>query len=202
MSFLATLKEKLARKQQERASNSETTWKSLVHQLADGLEPADAVVEKVLRDCGRTIDELAAAVDRFAKRRAAFEVLQEEAAEKAELWRLQVALQEEVDAFKVLQQRHADRVSELLPEIQRISSGGGRFVAASRVLHLDLADPDLLKRKQEIQREILTWSREKSEQEMVMGLAAPGCPSVRRSVEALERLKAEQRQIVEQLSQP
>jgi hypothetical protein len=112
--------ERLANRFRGREKKAAATFTGLVEQIAGGQEPELTLAESILRDAGKTTDELAEAVNRLRARRQAKATLDKALAAPAELARVAAALQVEENKFRqAVERAESERAAVVAPLLER-----------------------------------------------------------------------------------
>ena len=106
--------EKLIAKKNETAITKHDEWRGLVVTLADGHELDEEAVLGTLEHCGRSVDDLQAAVELVKQRREWASQIAVVPAAKAEIARIEAERKAAQDELNVAIRRHNDRITPLV----------------------------------------------------------------------------------------
>jgi len=147
---LMTLIQKIAGKQRERQSERHAAYRELVQDVAAGREPDADVVADVLRDNGKTLDDLQADVMLLERRREMRQKMDDVPKLAAERKRIEKQIAEADRVLDLAEQQHEQETSPLHfrpEEIKRETRDGD---AAQRQLVDTCNDPTLLAEYQSV----------------------------------------------------
>jgi len=147
---LMTLIQKIAGKQRERQFERHAAYRELVHAVAAGREPDADVVADVLRDTGKTLDDLQADVlllERRREMRQKMDALPKLAAERK---RIEMKIAEADRVLDVAEQQHEQETSPLHFRLEEIKKAVREGDSAQRQLVDTCNDPTLLAEYQSV----------------------------------------------------
>jgi predicted nucleic acid-binding Zn-ribbon protein len=148
---LSTLIESVLGKQRERSDAQLADFRGLVVQIANGKEPDADRVAQVLRDTGKSLDDLRQAVETLGRRRelrAKLDGLPKLARERRDVERQMAAADRELEEAE---KRHYDITEPLKMRLAELKDSMWAAEQARNELCGDSADPDLRARLADVQ---------------------------------------------------
>ncbi len=122
---IAAVIEKVVGKQRDRQATYAADFRGIVAKIADGKEPDVDVIDQVLHDAGKSLDDLRKAVELLQKRRALRETLDRVPALQAERQEIERQLNAAYIALEEAEEKHAEvthplrcRLDKLMDELR------------------------------------------------------------------------------------
>lgn len=113
MSSTSSALEKVVARQAARKKKREESWFDLIRRIGDGTEPKPELVEEVLRDCGRSLDDLGKAVTLYQDRTARMRKVQGVPALEEELKAVRAKVAAEDQKLKAAEDAHEEATTPL-----------------------------------------------------------------------------------------
>jgi chromosome segregation ATPase len=147
---IAELLTRVTTEQQKLQAEIAQSYRGVVLQIADGLEPDPRIVAAALRDAGKSIEDLQAAVETLLKRRQLRERFDQIPKLKKQFAKVEGKIKEEAEAFQQVETKHADAIDILADERRRIVQQLNEAEKAKRELWETITDEALLARRDEL----------------------------------------------------
>lgn len=160
---LSTLIERIAGKQQEREQARAADFRGIVQQIAAGKEPDADRVDAVLREAGKTLDDLREAVERLQARRRLREQLDglpKLAAERREIEK-QIAAAD--NTLADAEQKHAEVTAPLHARLVQVREASWAAESAKTQLVQTCTDPALVAQKRDVELQLTQARKEVSD---------------------------------------
>lgn len=141
---LTKLLDKIAGRHQERQQNRKADYRSLVTAIADGKEPDPELVDQILTDSGKALDDLRTAVELLTKRRELRRAVDQESKLMKEREQIDRRIQQAGAELTAAEQRHQEATHPLLCRRDEIRDALFEAERAKRELERTCADEDLL----------------------------------------------------------
>lgn len=141
---LTTLLEKIAGRHQERQQSRKADYRSLVTAIADGKEPDPELVDQILADSSKSLDDLRTAVELLTKRRELRRAVDQQPKLQMEREQIDKQIQRADAELTAAEQRHQETTYPLLCRRDEIRDAMMEADRAKRELERTCADEDLL----------------------------------------------------------
>jgi chromosome segregation ATPase len=140
---LTKLLDKIAGRHQERQQTRKADYRSLVTAIADGKEPDPELVDQILADSGKTLDDLRTAVELLTKRGELRHAVDQESKLMKEREQIDRRIQQAGAELTAAEQRHQEITHPLLCRRDEIRDALFEAERAKRELERTCADEDL-----------------------------------------------------------
>lgn len=151
---LITLIDKIVGKQQERAQAREADYLAIVQQIAAGKEPDADRVDALLREAGKTLENLTEDVERLQQRHRLREQVDELPRLAAERQQVEKQIAAADEALADAEQTHAEVTAPLAARVVELREAMWAAEAAKRQLAEGCTDPVLLAHKRDIESQL------------------------------------------------
>lgn len=141
---LTKLFDKIAGRHQERQQHRKADHRSLVTAIADGKEPDPELVDQILADNNKSLDDLRTAVELLTKRRELRKAVDQQAKLMKEREQIDRRIQQAGAELTAAEQRHQEATHPLLCRRDEIRDALFEAERAKRELERTCADEDLL----------------------------------------------------------
>lgn len=141
---LTTLLDKIAGRHQERQQSRKADYRSLVTAIADGKEPDPELVDQILSDSGKSLDDLRTAVELLTKRRELRHAVDQQPKLLKEREQIDRQIQKANADLAAAEQRHQEATHPLLCRRDEIRDAMLESERAKRELERTCTDEDLL----------------------------------------------------------
>ena len=162
---LNALLDKIAGRQQDRQKIREAEFRKLVTRIADGHEPDAVVIEAVLVDSGRKLDDLREAVEMLERRRAMRQQVDDLPNLATEILAMEAKIAEADRVFNEANERYDQTVDPLVERVKQAKKLISEGEQARRELVSTCTDEKLVKELAEITKPLSECEREVSQKE-------------------------------------
>jgi chromosome segregation ATPase len=189
---LNTLLDKIAGRHQQRQQARKADFRSLVAQVADGKEPDADEVDRILRDNGKTLDDLRAGVEVLLKRRALRQALDQKPKLAKERERIEREIEDANRQLEEAETRHNDVTNPLFARLEEIKHGMNETIRAAQELERTCDDEGLLAERQAVWMQLKELNTRRSRSEMEINNLRSGAKSDRQETQYVPKSRAEE----------